>query len=761
MLHKYSLFSFSFLQIAVVLAIFLSFCIVYSCSQPEDTDRIRTADGDHDMPHYAFVGDQTCQSCHYEEWEDWKGSHHDYAIAEADEESVRGDFNDVTFRDGEDTYRMFRKGDAYMIDAPGPDGEPVSHEIVFTFGWEPLQQYLIDIGQGKLQALHIAWDTGQDRWFSLRPDEQFEPDDWMHWTGGSMNWNTMCADCHSTNLQKNYIAEADSFHTTWSVLNVSCEACHGPGGDHVAFMDSPKASEATAERIRQDLNLTRNTSQMEEINTCAPCHSLRQEITYDDYIHGDYYMDHFDPLLPHPDNYFADGQIREEVYVYGSFLQSRMYADGVQCTDCHNPHSLELKATITDNKLCMNCHEPEYNSPEHHFHEVNTEASQCVNCHMTGRYYMEVDHRRDHSFRVPRPDQSKRFGTPNACNDCHTDRSAEWASRAIVEWYGEDRAPHFSETLLKADTEGTGAYTELRELVADTTQPEIIRATAVWYVGQFPALQSADILEEAINSSSPLVRSSAAKALDNLPPDQRKPLLSQALGDSVRAVRVSAFRGLAGFTENDFEPAQQGNFQKALEEYKAYLEINQYFPQGLMNRGQFYEQRGETGNAMEAYYRALERDPYFNPARMNLAYLHNSRGENDQAEELLVKVTEQEPDFGQAYYSLGLLLAEQNRLQEAVSWFEQAAGLMPEQSRVFYNWAIALQTLDRPQEAESAYEEAISLDPRNGDYLYGIITLYLQQEQYESALEYAEELNRLFPNNPNVQQILQLIEREM
>jgi len=751
----------SIVRSGIVLIFFLAFCLVYSCNRSDDEMAVI---GDYQVPRdHAFVGDQYCQTCHAGEWDAWRGSHHDYAMAEPDDETVRGDFNDVTFTDGNETFRFYREGDSYMIDVPpaaDEDGAFITYEVSYTFGWEPLQQYLIDIGKGKLQALHIAWDTERNQWFSLRPDEQIEPDDWMHWTGGSMNWNTMCADCHSTNLQKNYIAEADSFHTTYSSVNVSCEACHGPGGEHVAFMNSDDSDEATVERIRRDLNLTAGASQLTEINTCAPCHSIRQEIT-DDYIHGFEYMNHYDPLLPHPDNYFPDGQIREEVFVYASFLQSRMYHEGVTCSDCHNPHSLELKATINDNKLCMQCHEPKYDTPEHHYHEVNTEASQCVNCHMTGRYYMEVDYRRDHSFRVPRPDQSERFGTPNACNDCHTEQPAAWASQAIEIWYGEDRAPHFSETLLKADTESEGAYTEIKALITDTTQPEIIRATAVWYAGQFPVPQSADILQEAILSDSPLIRSSAAKALDNLPAEMKKPLLANVLEDSVRAVRVSASRGLAEFTSSDFMLDHRDYFNRAMEDYRSYLDVNQYFPQGQMNRGQFFEQQGETGKAMEAYRLSLARDPYFNPARMNLAYLHNRRGENEQAEQLLREVIQQEPEFGQAYYSLALLLAEQNRLPEAVTHFETAAEHLPDQDRVYYNLAIANQTLDRPTEAETAYLKAIDSAPENPDYRYGIVTLYLQQEQYEAALEHVERLDQLVPNNPQVLQLLQMIEQEL
>lgn len=740
-------------KLSIVLGFFLIFCIIYSCHQNGDESTGISQS-------HKFVGGQTCQSCHEKEWEDWQGSHHDYAIAEADSASVRADFNDTEFTKGDGTYRFFRDGEKYMVEAPGPEGSPEIFEITYTFGWEPLQQYLVDFGKGMLQALQVAWDTEREEWFNLQPDEEPQPGDWLHWTGTSMNWNTMCADCHSTNLRQNYIAEADSFHTTWSEIDVSCEACHGPGQDHVEFMNSPEAENASYDRILEDVDLPKFVGSKTEINTCAPCHSFRQELNTD-YVHGDDFMNHFDPMLPHPDNYFADGQIKGEVYVYGSFLQSKMYDQNVKCSNCHNPHTLELKASITDNTLCMSCHEPSYNTPEHHFHEQNTESSMCVNCHMTGRYYMEVDYRRDHSFRIPRPDQTAQFGTPNACNDCHTDQTPEWAGQAIEDWYGEDRAPHYSDILVRADANDESVLPSLREFAADTSQPDIIRATAVWYAGRFPDTETADMIREALESESVLVRKSAAKAVENLPPEMRTLILRNAISDSMRAVRISAMQNLVAFTVDDIGDAHKDHFRNALEEYKTYLEANRYFPQGEMNRGQFLEQRGEIEEAIEAYQTALERDPEFNPARINLAYIYNNRGQNDRAEELLKTVIEQEPDFGEAYYSLGLLLAEEQRLKEAISYFEEATKRLPRQSRIFYNLAVANQTVGQPVEAENAYLQAIDREPNNGDYRYGLITLYMQQEQYEKALEHAEVLEEIHPDNQRVQQLLRMIRDEL
>lgn len=744
--------------VAIVLAT-LAAGLMYSCGQneqsPEPTSSV------FGRAHKAgFVGDQTCRSCHAEQMQQWKGSHHDYAMKVADSTSVRGDFGNVTFEQEDGTYRFYRKGDRYMVEAPGPDGNRKTYEITHTFGWTPLQQYLVDFGNGKLQVLNVAWNVEKGQWFSMHPDEKVRPGDWMHWTGGAMNWNTMCADCHSTQLEQNYVPRADSFHTTWSSINVSCESCHGPGKEHVEFMQSKASEDASIQRIREDLELTKGASQMQQINTCASCHSLREKLV-DGSKPEKGFLDHFNPNLPHPDMYFSDGQIKQEDYVYASFLQSKMFQNGVKCNDCHDPHSLELKANVTDNSLCLQCHAPKYNAPDHYFHEAGTKASQCVSCHMPGRYYMEIDFRRDHSFRVPRPDLSAKFGTPNACNNCHDSKSAEWAAQKVEDWYGPERPKHFSEILAEADSMGAEAIPDLKRLVADTAEPAIARATAVWYLGQFPSRQSRGVLERSLQNSSPLIRKAAARAAGSLSKQQKKKILPMALDDSVRAVRVAAAEGLAGFGVADFVPSLKQSFKTAIREYRSYLDVNQYFPSGLMNRGQFFEKQGQTQQAIAAYQKALQKDPQLNPARLNLAYLYNGQGNKQKARQLLETVIEQEPSFGPAHFSLALLLAGQGQMPKAITHFKRAAELMPDHARVRYNLAISYQQSNRPADAEKRYLQAIKIAPDNPDYRYGICTFYLQQKKYAKALPHARKLTELQPQNRRFQRLLQRVQKRL
>ena len=102
----------------------------------------------------------------------------------------------------------------FFVHTRGPGGEMGEFEVAYTFGIEPLQQYLIPFTGGRLQCLTIAWDVERGEWFHLYPDQEVPPDDWLHWTRNAQNWNGMCAECHSTNRIKGYDSESQTFSTT-------------------------------------------------------------------------------------------------------------------------------------------------------------------------------------------------------------------------------------------------------------------------------------------------------------------------------------------------------------------------------------------------------------------------------------------------------------------------------------------------------------------------------------------------------------------
>ncbi|HHH43504.1 MAG TPA: hypothetical protein ENK49_05140, partial [Gammaproteobacteria bacterium] len=189
-----------------------------------------------------FVGRPVCTACHTEQAVQWSGSNHDQAMQLATSHTVLGNFDNATFTNFGVTSSFFKKNGRFMVRTVGPDGKLKDYEIKYTFGVEPLQQYLVEFPGGRLQALSLAWDTrskqqGGQRWFHLYPDENIAYDDELHWTRPSQNWNSMCAECHSTNLEKNYDPVTRTFATSWSEIDVSCEACHGPGSNHVRWAE--------------------------------------------------------------------------------------------------------------------------------------------------------------------------------------------------------------------------------------------------------------------------------------------------------------------------------------------------------------------------------------------------------------------------------------------------------------------------------------------------------------------------------------------
>lgn len=705
----------------------------------------------------AYVPNDNCAECHRAQFDAWIGSHHDRAMQAADEETVLGDFNDARFSHAGASTRFFRRDGKFLVNTEGPDGVPADFEVKYTFGVEPLQQYLVAFPGGRMQALSVAWDTERKRWFHLSPDEKIPAGDPYHWTGRYQRWNAMCADCHSTDLRKGYDLETDGYETTWAEMDVSCQACHGPGSAHEQWARARREGEAPPPdgdglRVMFPAGDPRT-----EIETCAPCHSRRHAVSAA-YQPGDPYLDHYVPELIREGIYHADGQMDAEAYVYGSFVQTKMYRQGVRCTDCHNPHSLKLAAE--GNALCARCHQPDpparfptlaaknYDDPSHHHHAPGSEGARCVSCHMPGKNFMVVDFRRDHSFRVPRPDLSVTLGTPNACSSCHADRPAAWAAAAAERWYGPERArtPHYGTAIAGGRAGAEEALPALLALLADAEQPAIARATALELLPRY-APTAMEAAAAATRDAEPLVRAGAAAALEQLPAPRKVVLLAPLLVDPVRAVRVEAARVLASAPPDLFEPAERASLEEALAEFEAAQTAEADRPPAHLNLGVLREAQGEPDKAEQSYLTALRMDETFLPARVNLANLYNRMGRNEDAERQLREGIARAPEEGELHYSLGLLLAEENRMDESAGALAAAAALLPDRARVRYNQGLVLQALGRLDEAESVLLEAHRRDEADPSILQALILIYVDQERWAKALPFAEELAGLMPAN--------------
>ena len=715
------------------------------------------------------VGRSVCAGCHAEQEALWSGSHHDLAMQHATEETVLGDFANTDITNFGVTSTFFREDDRFMVRTEGSDGKLGVFEVKYTFGVDPLQQYLIEFPGGRLQALSLAWDArpknqnGQ-RWFHLYPDEKIAHDDELHWTRPSQNWNSMCAECHSTRLEKNYSPVTRTFDTTWSEIDVSCEACHGPGSEHVAWAQHKpgwekqntgkglkilldersgihwKINEKTGSAAR-----SKARSSDKEIEVCARCHSRRSPITTG-YVHGEPLLDHYLPRLLDEGMYYPDGQIEDEVYVYGSFVQSKMYHSGVTCSDCHEPHSLALRAP--GNGVCLQCHQQDkYDQPDHHFHKQTSSGASCAECHMPSRAYMVVDPRHDHSMRIPRPDLSVKLGTPNACTNCHTDQSAEWAASQVRKRYGEKPKGYqrYAGAFIAARTGEPAAGRTLAELIRDTETPDIARATALAELGPYLSAATIGVIATGSSEDTPSIRVATLGALESAPAGIRVRFAFAALNDPVRAVRIEAARILATLPAGDLPAEQQSLLDKGLQEYIEAQQAMAERPEAQINLGNLYANRGQMELASTAYQTAMELNPAYTPAYVNLADLYRSRGNEAKAEEILRQAAEVIPGSGDIHHALGLSLVRQKRIAAAAYELKEAANLTPENARYAFVYAIALNSTGNTEQAIMVLEAAHNRFPNNTEILNALVAFHRDIGNQDAAGIYADKLRTISP----------------
>jgi len=724
------------------------------------------------VPDARHVGSSACAGCHAAQQAAWHGSDHDLAMQPAEERSVLGDFTNAKFTYGGITSTFFRRDGKYFVTTDGPDGKLADYEIAYAFGVRPLQQYLIEFPGGRKQALSIAWDArakadGGQRWFHLYPGQNIRAGDPLHWTGINQNWNFQCAECHSTNLRKQFDATAGTFDTTWSEIDVSCEACHGPGSNHVAWanrqgdwqalaatrglalaLDERKGVTWTPVAATGNAIRSQPKAAAREVETCARCHGRASRIA-DDYVHGKPPLDTHRLAMLDDGLYWNDGQMRDEVYNWGSFVQSRMHAQGVTCSDCHDPHSLKLRSP--GNAVCAQCHLPaKYDAAGHTHHREGTPGATCAACHMPTTTYMVVDPRHDHSMRIPRPDVSAKIGSPNACNNCHPKETPQWAAAAIGQWTG--RAPasyqNFAEALRAGSTRAPGARGALLALVDDKAQPAIVRASAIDRLGPLLTPGTLDAVTRGLNDPDAVVRLAAVEAIASVEPATRQRYLARMLDDPVRAVRIEAARALAGESERGLDPARRTAFANALAEYVAAQTYNADRPEGRTSLGNLYAQRGDGAAAIAEYRKAIEIAPTFAAAYANLADLHRARGAEGEAMAVLREGLARNPEAAALHHALGLALVRQKQAAEGLKALRTAARLAPENARFAYVYAVALNDAGQGTEAVQVLAAARKRDPWDRDLLSGLAHFTAQAGNREQALDYVRQLRELDPEDP-------------
>ncbi|MBF8268515.1 MAG: uncharacterized protein HW386_224 [Gammaproteobacteria bacterium] len=497
------------------------------------------------------------------------------------------------------------------------------------------------------------------------------------------------------------------------------------------------------------------------IDTCARCHSRRTTIDSKANYGKSLYDTHTVSLLE-PGLYHPDGQVDDEVYIYGSFVQSKMYAAGVDCSDCHDPHSARLR--IDGNGLCGQCHRTDvYDSTQHHFHAAGTDAAKCISCHMPAKNYMVIDSRHDHSFRIPRPDLSIKTGAPNTCNQCHQDQSPQWAAAAIKKWYGQDTSEfHFAEALVAPRAEEPDAAAKLLRVVTDMGLPAIVRATAISHLGEYLDSDNIQPVVAGLGSPDAMVRSASLTALTGFQDVDRLPALWGLLDDPVKTVRLNAVRLLARFYNKSMPQQQKRRLDAVLQEFiDAQLE-NSDRAYANVNLGNIYVDLQRYDMAESAYNRALRLERNFLPAYINMAELHRIRGQETQAESVLRQAIELNPQAALLYHVLGLALVRQNKHPEAISYLGKATILEPKDARFELVYGIALNSMGNTAKALLVLTAAHQQHSGNRDLVLTLATIHRDTGNLEAAYDFAEQLVQLSPaNDPQAAQLLAEIKNSL
>lgn len=704
-----------------------------------------------------LVDEQQCQGCHAEQFSQWQGSHHQLAMQEASDTTVLGDFNDVSFKSDRETTRFFRKGHEFWVHTPGANGQPQAFRVAYAFGVEPLQQYLIETGKGHLQALGVAWDTQKKSWFHLYPGQGVDFRDPLHWSKPQQNANFMCVECHTTGYQRNFNSADATYDSTWHALGVGCQSCHGPASNHLAWTRQPQgwsnAGFSRAAREQDNLN---------EVETCARCHSRRANL-------GDGFRSHLrlmDDYLPSalaPVLYEIDGKIKDEVFEYGSFTQSKMFAKGVRCSNCHNPHSASLR--VAGNGLCTQCHNPagqagpagiagqgllakNYDSPEHHRHPAGSPAAQCTSCHMPGKLYMVNDYRHDHSFSLPNPERALKLGTPDACITCHSAMPSARLAEQFNQWFAQlpAKEPRYDESLQRIHQGGQGAADALLEQLTSQELPAIRRATLLAEVANYPGQP---LLQAAINDLrhvDPQVREAAVSAVAALQP-QRVDILGPLLEDPVRAVRINAGFQLLGLAPQQFGPYASA-WRKAIGEYEQVQADLAERAESHLNLAMLYQADGRSALVEPALRAALQRDPDFLPALIALAQWLENSAQVAQGRQLLQESLRRHADSAMLQHAWGLALVRAGEHAKALQALARAAQLEPDSPEYGYVYAIALHDTGKADLAREQLQTLLARQPSHRAARFALMGYLKEVGQDAQARQLAAELALINPADP-------------
>ncbi|MDU0458800.1 MAG: ammonia-forming cytochrome c nitrite reductase subunit c552 [Geobacteraceae bacterium] len=687
----------------------------------------------------AFAGSKSCRECHERFYKLWSGSFHGLAMQPYYRGFGEGKIKpqQTAIKIGENSYRADLQLDAVV--EKGPDGDR-SYPIAHVMGGKYVYYFLTAMDKGRLQTLPVAYDLRRNEWFDTALSavrhipgrrETSTPNSWKD---VSYTFNTACRDCHVSQRASSFDSDTDTFSTSWKEPGINCETCHGPSEEHNRVLRAlPKGEKP----LDYKLVRTKLFKPAQHNDSCNSCHAKAAHLT-SGYKAPERFFDHFDLATLEDSDYYPDGRDLGENYTMTSWMLSPCAKQGqLHCVTCHTSSGrYRFRKPEDANKACLPCHEKHVNQPfPHTRHKTGSAGSHCVSCHMPTTEFARMK-RSDHSMLPPMPSATIRFNSPNACNGCHVDRSAEWADKTVRSWRARDyQAPYLKRAALidRARKKDWSSLDEILAYIGNSSRDEIFSASLIRLLEDADFKRTTPTLLSALKDPSPLVRGAAADILGRNPAPEVLQALSLATGDEYRLVRVMAAGSLSTYPQYEPQKESAAQVEKATAEYLEVLASRPVSWIARYNLGNYYLNRSQPQKALEEYQRALKLSGSAVMPRVNSAIAQVQLGRKDEAEESLTQAVTLSPEQPVAHYNLAMLAGERGDLPKAEKHLRIASSIDPGMSDAAFRLCL-LMSGDRVNEGITWCRKAAETSPDEPVYAYTMAVSQSRAGDFDAAI---------------------------
>ncbi|WP_321996661.1 ammonia-forming cytochrome c nitrite reductase subunit c552 [Draconibacterium orientale] len=695
-----------------------------------------------------FSGSESCIECHENFYKLWQPSYHAQAMMPINAEFMakHGVPNSESIDvEGHQFHVEFKDSTMMMYEH---DGEKLvaTYDVIYAMGGHNVYTFLTPFEKGKLQNIPLAYDANREEWFNYPMagmrhfSDEYPEDEALPWKDDLFAFNTGCYSCHISQLSTNFDLETDTYHTTWKEPGINCETCHGPAGEHVRIFKALKEGE---EADKLGLISTKVFTQEQNNAACAPCHAKMNPIT-PSFMPGDKFFDNYNLTTLEDRDFYPDGRSLGENYTMTEWMMNPcIEMSDLHCVTCHTSSGRDRNRD-NPNQACLNCHTNRIKDMETHTGHPEEVGLTCLSCHMPKREFVGRFLRSDHSFRPPMPEATIKFGSPNACNQCHKDKSPEWANQIVKARPNGDyqeETLQWAQMIKEARDMNWENVEKMYEYIRNPETDEVVANSLIRLLGNFPSASKTEVLIDALNNKSELVRSSAAYGLGGIITEEVKYALLKACQDNIRLVRVQAANAILSFPQDQFTSEQRTIIADAEKEYVASMTSRLDSWSNHYNLGLYYQNKGEVSQSLSSYETAARLYPESVLPLINSSVLYSYVGNNEKAEQNLKKVLEFDPKNEAANLNLGLLLAEQGRMDEAEKALVTAFEANPEQQGVAAkNLCVILANKGDLSGAVKYAEAAYKASPENPNYGYTLAYYQMQNGQKSEAIIILEKM---------------------